>query len=50
MSLYCSRGWRELKGHPDVGRTSRRSRDQGLAARLWLTAEIATGVRFPLPG
>jgi NAD(P)-dependent dehydrogenase (short-subunit alcohol dehydrogenase family) len=42
-------GWMELKGHPDVGRVSRRSRDSELAARLWLTSEMATGVRFSLP-
>ncbi len=43
-------GWLELSGYPEVGRTSRRSQDRTLAARLWLTAETATGVRFPLPG
>jgi NAD(P)-dependent dehydrogenase (short-subunit alcohol dehydrogenase family) len=43
-------GWMELKGHPTVGRTSRRARDSGLAARLWLASETATGVRFALPG
>jgi NAD(P)-dependent dehydrogenase (short-subunit alcohol dehydrogenase family) len=49
-TCFAPGGWMELKGHPDVGRTSRRSRDPGLAARLWLTSEMATGVRFPLPG
>ncbi|MFV8170441.1 oxidoreductase [Mycolicibacterium peregrinum] len=43
-------GWMELKGHPAVGRTSRRARDSRLAARLWLASETATGVRFALPG
>ena len=47
---FAPSGWMELKGHPDVGRTSKRSRDSELAARLWLTSEMATGVRFPLPG
>jgi NAD(P)-dependent dehydrogenase (short-subunit alcohol dehydrogenase family) len=47
---FAPSGWLELKGHPDVGRTSRHSRDRTLAARLWVTAEVATGVRFPLPG
>jgi NAD(P)-dependent dehydrogenase (short-subunit alcohol dehydrogenase family) len=49
-TCFAPGGWMELKGHPDVGRTSRRSRDPALAARLWLTSEMATGVRFPLPG
>jgi len=47
---FAPSGWLELKGNPDVGRISRRSRDSELAARLWLTSETATGVRFPLPG
>jgi NAD(P)-dependent dehydrogenase (short-subunit alcohol dehydrogenase family) len=47
---FAPSGWLELKGNPDVGRISRRSRDSEVAARLWLTSEMATGVRFPLPG
>lgn len=47
---FAPSGWLELKGNPDVGRISRRSRDSEVAARLWLTAEMVTGVRFPLPG
>lgn len=49
-ACFAPGGWMELKGYPDIGRASRRSQDQGLAARLWLTSEAATGVRFPLPG
>ncbi|MCV6988086.1 hypothetical protein H7I87_10095 [Mycobacterium timonense] len=48
-ACFAPSGWLELTGNPDVGRVSRRSRDSRLAARLWLTAEMATGVRFPLP-
>jgi NAD(P)-dependent dehydrogenase (short-subunit alcohol dehydrogenase family) len=47
---FAPSGWLELQGNPDVGRISKRSRDSDLAARLWLTSETATGVRFPLPG
>ncbi|RFU84863.1 SDR family NAD(P)-dependent oxidoreductase [Streptomyces triticagri] len=39
-------GFAQRKGHPAVVNTSRRSRDQALAARLWTRSEAATGITY----
>ena len=44
---YGPRGWQELRGHPTRVRSSARSHDTAVAARLWTVAEELTGVRYP---
>jgi hypothetical protein len=39
-------GFAQRNGHPKLVRSSRRSRDTGLAARLWEQSEKLTGVRY----
>ena len=47
---YCGPGgWWGLRGHPVRGRSSDRSHDMLIAARLWAVSEELTGVRYPLP-
>jgi NAD(P)-dependent dehydrogenase (short-subunit alcohol dehydrogenase family) len=46
---FAPGGRLELRGHPDVGRTSRRSSDPRLAVRLWVASETATAISFALP-
>ncbi len=41
-------GFLEMKGDPVVVRSSSRSQDRQLQARLWAISEEATGVRFDL--
>jgi NAD(P)-dependent dehydrogenase (short-subunit alcohol dehydrogenase family) len=41
-------GFAQRNGHPTLVRSSRRSRDPGLAARLWEQSEELTGIRYPL--
>lgn len=48
-ACFAPGGWMELTGNPELGRTSKRSHDRGLAARLWIASETATGVPIPLP-
>ncbi len=43
-------GFAQRTGYPTVVRTSRRSRDGGLAARLWERSEQLTGVRSSVGG
>jgi NAD(P)-dependent dehydrogenase (short-subunit alcohol dehydrogenase family) len=38
----------ESRGHPIVVRSSRRSQDRALQARLWVLSEELTGVTFPI--
>jgi NAD(P)-dependent dehydrogenase (short-subunit alcohol dehydrogenase family) len=42
-------GFMQRTGHPAVVRTSRSSRDTGLAARLWERSELLAGVRYAVP-
>ena len=39
----------ETRGHPVVVRSSSRSQDQALQARLWTLSEELTGVTAPVP-
>jgi NAD(P)-dependent dehydrogenase (short-subunit alcohol dehydrogenase family) len=41
-------GFAQRNGHPTLVRSSRRSRDTELAARLWEQSEKLTGVRYAL--
>jgi NAD(P)-dependent dehydrogenase (short-subunit alcohol dehydrogenase family) len=43
---FAPGGMFELKGHPDVGRTSRKARAADDAISLWHTAERITGVHY----
>jgi NAD(P)-dependent dehydrogenase (short-subunit alcohol dehydrogenase family) len=45
-ACFAPRGAFELRGCPDVGRTSRQSRNAALAAELWAAAEALTGVHY----
>jgi NAD(P)-dependent dehydrogenase (short-subunit alcohol dehydrogenase family) len=45
---YGPDGWGELRGYPTRVRSSERSKDPLVAARLWTVSEELTGVRFPL--
>jgi hypothetical protein len=40
----------ETRGHPIVVRSSRRSQDRSLQARLWRLSEQLTDVTFPFDG
>jgi hypothetical protein len=43
---YGPRGWQELRGYPTRVRSSARSHDAAVAARLWAVSEELTGVRY----
>jgi hypothetical protein len=43
---YGPDGFMEMRGHPVVVRSSGRSGDRALQARLWSASEALTGVRF----
>jgi NAD(P)-dependent dehydrogenase (short-subunit alcohol dehydrogenase family) len=45
---YGPGGLGELRGYPVRVRSSERSHDAGVAARLWTVSEELTGVRYPL--
>ena len=47
---YAPDGWLELRGHPSRARSSERSYDAAVAARLWDISEELTGVRYQWPG
>jgi hypothetical protein len=40
----------ELRGHPVRVSSTKRSRDEADAARLWSVSERLTGVTYPWPG
>ncbi len=44
---YGPGGWQELRGYPVKVRSSDRSHDMAVAARLWTVSEELTGVRYP---
>jgi len=44
---YGPGGWQELGGYPTRVRSSDRSHDTAVAARLWKISEELTGVRYP---
>jgi NAD(P)-dependent dehydrogenase (short-subunit alcohol dehydrogenase family) len=46
---YGPQGWQELRGYPTRVRSSDRSYDAAVAARLWTVSEELTGVRYPWP-
>jgi NAD(P)-dependent dehydrogenase (short-subunit alcohol dehydrogenase family) len=46
---YAPDGWLELRGHPTRTRSSERSHDAAVAARLWDISEEWTGVRYQWP-
>jgi NAD(P)-dependent dehydrogenase (short-subunit alcohol dehydrogenase family) len=46
---YGPNGWQELRGYPTRVRSSARSYDAAVAARLWAVSEELTGVRFAWP-
>jgi NAD(P)-dependent dehydrogenase (short-subunit alcohol dehydrogenase family) len=45
---YGPRGWLELRGYPAKVKSSNRSHDVAVAARLWAVSEELTGVRYPI--
>ena len=46
---YGPGGWREWRGYPKRVKSSKRSYDKDVAARLWDTSEKLTGVRYGWP-
>jgi len=44
---YGPDGWQELRGYPTKVRSSDRSYDPAVAAKLWIISEELTGVRYP---
>ena len=46
---YGPHGWQELRGYPTRVRSSDRSHDVAVAARLWTVSEGLTGVLYPWP-
>jgi NAD(P)-dependent dehydrogenase (short-subunit alcohol dehydrogenase family) len=48
-SYYGPRGWGGLRGSPTRARSSDRSYDADVAARLWTVSEELTGVRYRWP-
>jgi hypothetical protein len=44
---YGPGGWQELRGYPTKVRSSDRSHDTAVAARLWAVSEELTGVQYP---
>jgi NAD(P)-dependent dehydrogenase (short-subunit alcohol dehydrogenase family) len=44
---YGPAGWQELRGYPTRVRSSDRSYDTTVAAKLWTVSEELTGVRYP---
>jgi len=44
---YGPDGWQELRGYPTKVRSSDRSYDPAVAAKLWTISEELTGVRYP---
>jgi hypothetical protein len=46
---YAPSGWLELRGYPTIVRSSDRSYDAAVAARLWAVSEELTGVRYQWP-
>jgi NAD(P)-dependent dehydrogenase (short-subunit alcohol dehydrogenase family) len=46
---YGPGGIANMRGYPERQRSSRRSRDEGTAHRLWTVSEEATGVTYDLP-
>jgi NAD(P)-dependent dehydrogenase (short-subunit alcohol dehydrogenase family) len=47
---YGPGGWQEMRGYPTKVRSSARSHDAAVAARLWAVSEELTGVRYPFSG
>ncbi|MEU5881275.1 hypothetical protein [Spirillospora sp. NPDC047279] len=41
-------GFREVRGHPKLVASSRRSHDAALQRRLWALSEELTGITFPV--
>ncbi len=46
---YGPRGWQEIRGYPTKVRSTDRSHDMAVAARLWTISEELTGVRYHWP-
>jgi NAD(P)-dependent dehydrogenase (short-subunit alcohol dehydrogenase family) len=45
---YGPDGFREMRGHPKLVRSSEQSHDQDLQRRLWSVSEELTGVSYPV--
>jgi NAD(P)-dependent dehydrogenase (short-subunit alcohol dehydrogenase family) len=45
---YGPRGWQELRGYPTRVKSSGRSHDTAVAAKLWTISEELTGVRYQI--
>ena len=48
-AYYGPRGWLELRGCPAKVRSSDRSYDAAVAAKLWTVSEELTGMRYHWP-